>query len=104
MAVFIEERVLRSLEKKLDRGALTQVHKHLARLAEDLDEDPTRGDHISLKLVPDSFSGLRNLWRAELPGAWRALYTIAGYPSRDLRVVIVWVGDHKAYDRLFGYR
>lgn len=103
MGVLLDAAADRRLRKRLDKAAYARLGRHLGRLAARLEADPTLGDDIARSRWPDRFSDFGNLWRAELPGAWRALYTIASYPGRDLEVVIVWVGDHTAYDRLFGY-
>lgn len=103
MGVAIDAAVERRLRKRLDASAFDRLHKHLRRLAARLENDPTAGDHIAGTRIPPRFARVRNLWRVELPGAWRALYTIASYPGRDMEVVIVWIGDHTEYDRLFGY-
>ncbi len=77
--------------------------KKLRWHAERLQETPFRGERIQRTLIPERFSHLPNLFRLELPGAWRALYTVATSPTRGQRIRVVWVGDHTAYDRLFGY-
>lgn len=58
-------------------------------------------DRIPASLV-DRY-GVTNLWRVRLPGAWRALYTITTMENHVRRVVILWIGTHRQYDRLFGY-
>lgn len=49
------------------------------------------------------FGPLGNLWRMAMPGGWRMLYSLSTARDGASLVRIVWVGDHRAYDRLFGY-
>jgi len=68
-----------------------------------LEADPFAGDRIRRDLWPKQFRGLGNLFRIELPEAHRAVYTVLTFPGRPREVRIVWLGNHKKYDRLFGY-
>lgn len=65
--------------------------------------DTTVGDPISRDRWPRAMQSLPNLARLELPGAFRALYTVVHVPGEGKVINIEWVGDHKEYDRLFGY-
>ncbi len=64
---------------------------------------PGSASRIPRERVPKRFRSLPNLFRLELPEGWRALYTVASSPMAGTQVRIVWVCDHKRYDRLFGY-
>jgi hypothetical protein len=77
--------------------------KKLREYAGRLSVDPLLGDRIPRDRVPREFRRLPVLFRLELPGAWRALYTVATRPGRASLIRIVWIGSHKRYDRLFGY-
>lgn len=76
-----------------------KLRQHARRLR----EEPFLGDRIPLERVPNRFRSLPNLFRLELPEGWRGLYTVASSPMAGTQIRIVWVGDHKRYDRLFGY-
>lgn len=93
--VFVDRRAFRKAGKA--------QKKKLRKLAERLKVEPFLGDRIRRDRVPDRFAGLPNLFRLELPGGWRALYTVATSPGGGREVRIVWVDDHDAYDHLFGY-
>ncbi len=69
-----------------------------------LEQDTTYGDPIQRRLWPKRFAELTNLYRLELANDFRALYTV--YFDHDVECHVVnveWIGDHKAYDVLFGY-
>lgn len=65
--------------------------------------DPFWGDRIRRNLWPKQFRELPNLFRFELPDAHRGVYSVLTYPGNEREVRIVWLGNHKQYDRLFGY-
>lgn len=77
----------------------------ITRLAARLKKDPTKfGERIQRARVPRRFRDYENLYRLALPEGWRALYTIRVRKDVPPGVRIVFIGDHKRYDRLFGYR
>lgn len=74
--------------------------------ADKLKEDVTHGDQIPRARIPKRLSrsyDATNLWRLELPGGWRALYTIMTRPEEATTVSILRILDHTEYDRLLGY-
>ena len=76
----------------------------LKRAAARLRTEPTRvGDRIQADRIPKRFRVYSNLYRLTLPEGWRALYAIRVRKDVPPGVRIVFVGDHKRYDRLFGY-
>jgi hypothetical protein len=89
-------------EEEFRRARPAQRAK-LREVAARLRKEPFLGDRIPQRLVPKRFRRYPNLFRLELPGAWRALNSVLGDSSRGLEVRVVWVGDHTRYDRLFGY-
>lgn len=78
----------------------------LLELAATLQDDVTLGDQILRSRIPKVLVrdyDCTNLWRLELPGAYRILYTILTRPDEDDTVSILRILSHKEYDRLFGY-
>ncbi len=68
-----------------------------------LERDTTLGDAIPRNRWPKRFRDHPNLYRLELTDGFRALYTVLFIQGEGHIVRIDWVGDHKEYDRLFGY-
>ena len=68
-----------------------------------LEVDPYAGDRIRRERWPREFRSFANLFRLELPESHRAVYTVLTSPGRPREVRMVWLGNHKKYDRLFGY-
>ena len=56
-------------------------------------------------LLPELVSknnGIDNLWKYDLPKAWRLLYSIVGNEIRIIAIVIEWV-SHKEDEKRFKY-
>src|SRR3990172_163578 len=100
-------RVLISPEAARERRRLSEVQNtKLLWWRERLKKDPTVGDSIRKQLIPTVLRReyeIDNLWRLELPSAWRVLYSIAARPGQEPEVQIIRILSHKEYDRLFGY-
>lgn len=47
--------------------------------------------------------GVSNLFRVELTGYWRMLYSLEGNRIEIIAFVLYLI-DHPAYDKLFGYK
>ncbi|MEK6963966.1 MAG: hypothetical protein AABX70_06050 [Nanoarchaeota archaeon] len=68
-------------------------------------EHPQHGDPIRKELIPVSLkrADICNLYRIELPGYWRMLYTIES-DATTLYIFILNLMNHKEYNQLFGYK
>jgi len=67
--------------------------------------NPTCGTRIPKKLWPKLYSKryeINNLWKYDLPNAWRLIYTIDSNEIRIMNIILEWF-DHKEYDRMFKY-
>lgn len=99
--------VLISEEASSERRRLDRVQdRKLLWWRDRLAEDPTAGDSVRKDMIPRELRrrfGIENLWRAELPGGWRFLYTIAARVDVRPQVRILRILTHKEYDRLMGY-
>ena len=82
----------------------------MRRKAKNLANDPQAGTFVSAARVPKAtvrrwearVGRVTNLYKLDLPGAWRALYTIG--TDGPLRVVLVLeILSHKDYERVLGY-
>ncbi|MCL4383462.1 hypothetical protein M1278_02400 [Candidatus Marsarchaeota archaeon] len=72
------------------------------------------GIHIPNKNVAQKYISLynvTNLWKVNLSGAWRMIYTIKQPQREDTEVEIlsIWLDmldiiDHEEYNKIFGYR
>ena len=85
--------------KKSDKD----LYRHLHRAFNDIFENAFCGIQIPKKLFPKEYKNFDNLWKYNLPGAWRLIYTIKS-PSKIeiITVILNWV-SHKKYEKLFRY-
>ena len=98
-----EPGTLVEVDPKQFNAAGSAQQKKLRGYRDQLIEDPFLGDRIARAKSPQRFKDLPNLFRLELPQAWRALYTVATQPGKPTVIRVVWIGTHKKDDRLFGY-
>jgi len=71
-----------------------------------LKENPEYGFHIEKKKIPKKYIALydaNNLWKVNLTGAWRMIYTLRG-SEVEIIALILDIMDHTDYDKRFGYR
>jgi mRNA-degrading endonuclease YafQ of YafQ-DinJ toxin-antitoxin module len=64
------------------------------------------GDHIPKKQIPKEYFkkyGVENLWKLNLNGFWRMIYTVRG-DEIEVISIILEVLNHKEYDKKFGYK
>lgn len=83
-----------------------QLKEWLDRAVADLEKNAFSGIQIPKRLIPKEYyhkyGPLTNLWKYNLPNAWRLIYTIKRNEVVVLSVVLEWMA-HKEYDQRFGY-
>jgi len=79
-----------------------QLLKSIKQKSELLRTNPTYGDKIPHKLIPKTLD-VSNLFRIELTGYWRMLYTLEGNQI-EIVAFVLYLIDHMTYDKLFGYK
>ena len=82
-----------------------QLHTFIQRAITDLKKDPACGTIIPRKLWPKPYIQkyqIANLWKYDLPNAWRLIYTIFEDKIMILNVILEWF-SHKDYEKRFGY-
>ena len=105
--VFGNQRLKDSLDKlKNSKTEDKKLYEWIVRAFEDLEKDAFSGIQISKKLIPKEytkkFGKLDNLWKYNLPNAWRLIYTIKNSQVVVISVILEWM-DHKEYERRFKY-
>lgn len=80
-----------------------QLLKSINQKKELIRANPFYGDNIEKKKIPKLDYDVQNLWRVELTGYWRMLYTIKG-DEVQIICFILDILDHKKYNKLFGYK
>ena len=79
-----------------------QLLRSIKQKSELIKENPFYGDNIPKNLIPKIYN-VQNLWRVELTGYWRMLYTIKG-DQIEIVCFILDILDHNKYNKRFGYR
>ena len=99
---FADKKVKKAFEEINDKD----LEKQLIKAFDNLEENVFCGIQIPKRLIPKEytkrFGKLINLWKYNLPGAWRLIYTIDKDKINILSVVLEWL-DHKEYERRFKY-
>jgi len=88
---------------KSDRQTLLRSIEQKVALLKD---NPEYGTHIPKDRIPKEYVKayeVSNLWKVNLSGAWRMLYTVRG-SDVEIIALILDIVDHGAYDKKFGYR
>ena len=81
------------------------LYKFILRAFEDIKINVFCGIQIPKSRIPRDYLnkfGVKNVWKYNLPGAWRLLYSVEGRELIILSIILEWV-DHKTYERRFKY-
>jgi len=100
---FINEKIKKDFDKLKDSDF--KMHYFIERAIKDIEENVFCGIQIPKKLIPKEYSqkyGARNLWKYNLPDAWRLLYSIRGQNLVIFSLILEWL-DHKEYEKRFKY-
>ena len=82
-----------------------KIYEFIERAIQDLKQTPTCGTKIPQRLWPKEYTQkyeITNLWKYDLPNAWRLLYTIKTDEIKILNIILEWL-DHKQYEKRFKY-
>ncbi|MFT4244739.1 MAG: hypothetical protein ACMXYB_04785 [Candidatus Woesearchaeota archaeon] len=82
-----------------------QVYKWLLRAFEDIEENAFCGIQIPKKIIPKEYVQkyeVHNLWKYNLPNAWKLLYSVENNEIIVVSIVLDWM-NHKEYERTFKY-
>ena len=100
---FADERVKKAFDalKTRDIG----LYHRISEAMDTLKTDPGAGIKIPSNLWPKKYVkkfDINNLWKYNLPDAWRLIYTLRGDRAEIITIVLEWM-DHGDYERRFGY-
>ena len=82
-----------------------KLYKFLNQAIDNLKQNPFHGVHIPKRLIPKIYIqkyGINNLWKCNLPDAWRLIYSIIGSEADIIALLLEWL-SHKEYERRFNY-
>ena len=82
------------------------IKKGITRAINDLRENAFCGIQIPKRLFPKEYVqkyGITNLWKYDLPNAWRLLYTVTAENEVELISAILEWFNHKEYEKRMRY-
>jgi len=104
--VFIDKKVKEAYEKlKNSKTEDQNIYKWLNRAFDDLAENAFCGIQIPKKLIPKEYLKkyeIDNLWKYDLPKAWRLMYSVARDEIIIISIILEWL-PHKEYEKRFKY-
>ena len=104
--VFADAKVKQSFEKLKDSTTEDKkLYDWLNRAFDDIAEDAFCGIQIPKKLIPKEYTkkyGIENLWKYNLPNAWRLVYSVGRDEVIVISIILEWF-PHKEYERRFKY-
>lgn len=90
--------------KRLKKGIPKSVEPAWEALKASLRDDPRFVKPDKREIWRKAFREIPNHRHADLPGAWRACWTIYNLDGGQReRVTVLFLGTHKEYDRLYGF-
>jgi len=103
---FVDEKTKKAfLELENTKGDERQLYEFLGRAFKDIEENCFCGIQIPKKQIPKEYVkkyGVKNLWKYNLPNAWRLIYSIESNQVLVISIVLEWM-DHTNYERKFKY-
>ena len=81
------------------------LYSFIDRAIKDLKQNPSCGTKIPKNLWPKEYIAnyeIKNLWKYNLPNAWRLVYTIKENEVTIFNIILEWF-THKDYERKFKY-
>lgn len=102
----LQKKVIGEKERGLENSNNTQLLKSIERAKNNLKIDPQFGIHIPRKVISKfvvARYGTNRLWKIDLVGYWRLIYTITGDEIKVVAFVLEFM-NHKEYDKIFGYK
>jgi len=103
---FVNGKIKNAFEK-LSKGNYEEkeLRRNLERAFGDICENPFCGVQVPKKLIPSDYIkkfNIRNIWKYNLPNAWRMIYSLEGKKIYVVSIILEWL-DHKEYERRFKY-
>jgi hypothetical protein len=102
----LQKQVLAERENGKETSFNMQLLKAINREIQNLKIDPQHGIHIPRVYIPKKLIesyGTDRLWKIDLVGYWRLIYTISGDDVKVIAFILEFM-NHDKYNKLFGYR
>jgi Txe/YoeB family toxin of Txe-Axe toxin-antitoxin module len=104
--VFAEAKLKRAFDSlETSKTEDQRLYGWLQHAFDDIAENAFCGIQIPKKLIPKSYIrkyDIDNLWKYNLPNAWRLIYSVARDEVTVISIIIEWF-PHREYERIFKY-
>ena len=103
---FADEKVKKDFEKLRTNEEFRDLYRFICRAMGDIKNRPDCGTAMPKKLIPKKYVkryGINNLYKYDLPNAWRLLYSLGREGIEIIAIILEWC-SHKEYERVFKYR
>ena len=104
------EELNKAVVEEITKGVEKSEHQTLLRSIKQkidlLKENPEHGIHISKNKIPNEYMiryDVNNLWKINLSGAWRMVYTIRGNEVEIISLILD-ILNHGNYEKKFNYK
>ena len=103
--IFVDRKLKEDYESLEDSAEFKWLYKALTRAFGDIMENPSAGIPLKKYRVPKNLRSVKinNLWKYDLPGGWRLLYSLARDKIRILSLILEWC-DHHTYEKKYSGR
>jgi len=104
--MFAYQRLKNEYEKLRKSTENADLFKFISRALDDISHDHRCGIQLQRNIIPKEYVrkyGIDNLWKYDLPNAWRLMYSVGGDRIEVMAIILEWC-DHKSYERRFGYK
>ena len=103
---FGEEKIKKQLEElKMGKNEEQELYFFLNQAFENLKKNAFSGIQIPKSQIPKEYLTkyeITNLWKYNLPNAWRIIYSVGKEGVQVLSIILEWL-DYKEYERRFNY-
>lgn len=102
----LNKKVVAEITKGIAKSDYQILLNSIKQKIEFLKENPEYGIHIPKNKIPKEYIlqyEINNLWKVNLSGAWRMIYTMRGSEIEIIALILDLI-SHKEYNKKFGYR
>lgn len=103
---FADDKVKKTFESLKSSNEIEKgLYRWLIRAFKDIERNAFCGIQIPKRLIPKQYLRkykVHNLWKYNLPNAWRLLYSIESNKLIVVAIILEWI-DHKKYERKLKY-
>lgn len=103
---FTDKKIHKAFEELRNGNAdERKMYDWLVRAFKDIEVNAFCGVQIPTRLIPKVYLKkytIKNLWKYNLPNAWRLLYSIENNRILVVSIILEWM-NHQNYERRFNY-